>query len=200
MINEETGEKQSRPITPKESVWYKYEQIFTNDYRALSDRYKNFLLKFKKEEYDDLANEPYRRVWTKPISTYAMNYNLFDVSIAPLSENTFNKVKSQLKVIEAGFHKKAIIAQDFGPYKIDLKNIYDKINKGESLSVNEDGNAFLVERTKNHKDWYRNVKRLIQNPELVTTLQNRLHETVKDLYNIDEITKQRRDLYKKLLK
>ena len=29
-------------------------------------------------------------------------------------------------VIEAGFHKKAIIAQDFGPYQIDLVNAYVK--------------------------------------------------------------------------
>ena len=34
----------------------------------------------------------------------------------------FNKVKSQLKVIEAGFHKKALIAQNFGPYQIDCIN------------------------------------------------------------------------------
>tara|TARA_R110000772_G_scaffold17946_1_gene49832 strand:- start:68066 stop:69316 length:1251 start_codon:yes stop_codon:yes gene_type:complete len=199
MINEKTGEKQTRPITPKESVWYKYEQIFTNDYKAVSDEYRKFLLKFKKEKYPDLDNEPYRRVWTKPISTYAMNYNLFDVSIAPLSENTFNKVKSQLKVIEAGFHKKAIIAQDYGPYNIDLKNIYDRPKKGEQIKMNDDGNALLVTKNKNHRDWYRNVKRLIQNPELVETLRTRLYETVKDKYNIDEITKQRRDLYIKLL-
>ena len=28
-------------------------------------------------EFENVANEPYRRVWTKPISTYASNYNLF---------------------------------------------------------------------------------------------------------------------------
>ena len=37
----------------------------------------------------------------------------------------FNKVKSQLKVIEAGFHKKALIAQNFGPYQIDCINAID---------------------------------------------------------------------------
>ena len=29
------------------------------------------------EEYGD-SNTPYRRVWTKPITTYAENYNKFD--------------------------------------------------------------------------------------------------------------------------
>ena len=71
--------------------------------------------------YNDV-NKPYRRVWTQDITKYANNYNLFDVSLAPIEENVFNKVKSQLKVIEAGFHKKAIIAQNFGPYQIDIKN------------------------------------------------------------------------------
>jgi hypothetical protein len=29
-----------------------------------------------------ISIEPYRRVWTKPISTYALNYNLFDISLS----------------------------------------------------------------------------------------------------------------------
>ena len=112
-----------------ESVWFKYEQIFTDNFTIVSPEYREYLLNFKQEEYKDVANEPYRRVWTKPITSYASNYNLFDISLAPLEENLFNKVKSQLKVIEAGFHKKAIIAQDFGPYQIDLVNAYERGGK-----------------------------------------------------------------------
>jgi hypothetical protein len=55
MINEK-GEQTQRPITPKESVWYKYEQIFTNNYTSVSEEYKNFLLSFQKGEYKDIAN------------------------------------------------------------------------------------------------------------------------------------------------
>jgi hypothetical protein len=40
--------------------------------------------------YADIANEPYRRVWTKPISTYALNYN--DISLA-LDEHILIKLK-----------------------------------------------------------------------------------------------------------
>ena len=61
----------------------------------------------------------------KPITSYALNYNLFDISMAPLKEHMFNKVKSQLKVIEAGFHKKALIAQNYGPYQIDCVNLFE---------------------------------------------------------------------------
>jgi hypothetical protein len=105
IIDEQTGQQTQRPIKPMESVWYQYERIFTEDYTTVSPEYKDFLLKFKQEEYPNVENEPYRRVWTKPISSYASNYNLFDISLAPIEENDFNKVKSQLKVIEAGFHK-----------------------------------------------------------------------------------------------
>ena len=44
-----------------------------------------------------IKNKPYRRVWTKNINQYANNYNLFDVSLAPLKDNKFNLYKSQLK-------------------------------------------------------------------------------------------------------
>ena len=193
-INQETGVQTQRAILPKESVWYQYERIFTDDYKSISPEYKEFLLKFKQEEYPNVANEPYRRVWTKPISTYASNYNLFDISLAPIEENLFNKVKSQLKVIEAGFHHKAIIAQDFGPYQIDLKNA---IQFGGEIDLT--ANGILIESKKNHKDWYTAIKKLVLNPELVKTLQDNLYNTVKDTYSIDKVTENRRKLYLELI-
>jgi len=194
-IDEQTKQQTQRAIKPTESVWYDYEKIFTDNYSTVSPEYKEFLLKFKPEEYKDVANEPYRRVWTKPISTYASNYNLFDVSLAPIEENTFNKVKSQLKVIEAGFHKKAIIAQDFGPYKIDIKKA--NLFGGE---WDETGNGILIEPKKNqNKDWAKYIKKLIENPDLVKQLSENLHNTVKDTYSMDKVTDDRKDLYLKLL-
>lgn len=194
-IDSQTGEQRVRTITPMESVWYRYEKIFTDNYTIISPEYKNFLMKFSQEEYPNVANEPYRRVWTKPISTYASNYNLFDISLAPIEENIFNKVKSQLKVIEAGFHHKAIIAQDFGPYKIDLTNA---IQYGGGFD--EKANGILIETRKNHKDWYTALKKLIQNPEMISILQENLHNHVKDLYSMEKVTEQRKDLYKQLTK
>jgi len=193
IIDEKTGQQTQRPIKPTESVWYHYERIFTEDYTTISPEYKEFLLKFKNEEYPNVANEPYRRVWTKPISTYASNYNLFDISLAPIEENIFNKVKSQLKVIEAGFHKKALIAQDFGPYQIDIKNAHQF---GGSWDTN--GNGILIDTNKNHKDWYKFIKKLIVEPELVKQLSENLHNTVKNLYSVQAVSDSRRDLYKKL--
>lgn len=195
MIDQKTGQQTQRAIMPKESVWYEYERIFTNDYSIVSPQYKEHLLKFTKGEYADIENEPYRRVWTRPITNYASNYNLFDVSIAPLYTHMFNKVKSQLKVIEAGFHKKAIIAQDFGPYTIDLKNA--KIYGG---GFDDTANALLVDSSKNHKQWHQHVKFLIQNPEKVELLAQNLYDTVKDTYSTDSTSVTRRELYLSKLK
>ena len=193
-IDSVTKEQKVRNILPKESVWYQYERIFTDDYKSISPEYRDFLLKFKQEEFPGVENEAYRRVWTKHISSYATNYNLFDVSLAPLEENIFNKVKSQLKVIEAGFHKKAIIAQNFGPYKIDLKNT---LQFGGGFD--ETANSVLIDSNKNHKDWYSAIKKLVNNPELVKTLSSNLYNTVKTEYSIQKVTTDRKELYKKLV-
>jgi glycosyltransferase involved in cell wall biosynthesis len=195
LIDEQSGQQTQRPIKPMESVWYQYEKIFTDDYTTVSPEYREFLLKFKQEEYPNVANEPYRRVWTKPISTYASNYNLFDVSLAPIEEHIFNKVKSQLKVIEAGFHKKAIVAQNYGPYQIDLVNAH-QFGGG----WDEKGNAVLIDTNRNHKDWYKFLKRIVENPELIQQLSDNLHNTVKDTYSIKSVTDERRKLYLKLIK
>ena len=195
MIDKSTGKQTQRKITPKESVWYKYEQIFTDNYTIVSDKYRKFLLTFENKEYEDVKNEPYRRVWTQPITSYATNYNLFDISIAPLKESPFNKVKSQLKVIEAGFHKKALISQDFGPYTIDIKNVYKR--GGE---IDETGNAFLIPSNKNNKFWFKHLKTLILNPDLIKTLGENLYETVNGKYDMKSVCKERKELYEKLLK
>jgi glycosyltransferase involved in cell wall biosynthesis len=119
--------------------------------------------------------------------------------LAPLVENTFNKVKSQLKVIESGFHKKALIAQDFGPYQIDLINAKLKVNSkdGNGQSFNENGNAYLVNN--NPKEWYQFIKKLVNNPDQIEILANNLYDTVKDTYSIEAVSEKRKELYLSLV-
>ena len=191
-INKQTGQRTQRPIKPEETVWARYEEIFTNNYKITDQAYKDFLMKFKEEEYNPGYSLPYRRVWTKPVNTYAMNYSKFDISLAPIKNHIFNRVKSQLKVIEAGFYKKALIASNVGPYTIDLKHA---LNEGKFV----DGNALLVDETRNHGDWTKYVKKLIQNPNMITDLGERLYETVKDTYHLKTITKNRAEFYKTLV-
>jgi glycosyltransferase involved in cell wall biosynthesis len=188
------GQIERRPMRPWETVWFKYESVFTDKYKLINDEYREELLKFKKDsEYDD-SNQPYRRVWTRQINDYARGYSEFDVALAPLVENNFNRSKSELKVIEAGFYKKAMIAQNFGPYQNDL---ISKLNKGTLV---EEGNSLLVDSSKNHKQWYQHMKRLIDNPEMITDLGEALYETVKDKYHLKTVTEKRKEFYKQLIK
>jgi glycosyltransferase involved in cell wall biosynthesis len=192
-INAQTGEQKSRPIKPLETVWYRYEQIVTTNHSMMSADYKEFLMKFKEDNSVNFPDEYYQRVWTRPVTSYAKNYSKFDVSLAPIKNHIFNKVKSQLKVIEAGFYKKAIIASDFGPYTVDLKSAY--VNKKFT-----NGNALLVNEFKNYNDWYKNIKLLSDNPNMAYDLGQKLYETVKDTYDLRVVTKNRAELYKSLLK
>jgi len=192
-INKQTGEQKKRDILPQETVWARYEEIFTNNYKIIDENYKKFLLEFKEQEFPTNDSLPYLRVWTKPVTTYAMNYSKFDISLAPIKNHIFNRVKSQLKVIEAGFYKKALIASNVGPYTIDLKH---SLKNGEFTN----GNALLVDEHKNHSDWAKYIKKLIQNPNMVEDMGNRLYETVKDTYHLKTVTKTRAEWYKTLIK
>ena len=182
-IDKNTGQKRVRDIKPEETVWKVYEDIFTDKYKTLDPEYIKYLLQYKESDYDDV-NQPYRRRWTKNISTYASNYNNFDVSLTPLVDSFFNGCKSQLKVIEAGFHKKAVIASETTPYLLDLKSA---VSNGEFT----DGNALLVSQNKNHKQWAQHMKRLIDNPNMIEDLGNRLYETVKDKYSLKNVCQDR---------
>ena len=83
-INQQTKEQTQRDIKPEETVWARYEEIFTDNYKFVSEDYKKFLMKFSDEEYKTNEHLFYNRVWTKPVTSYATNYRLFDVSIAPI--------------------------------------------------------------------------------------------------------------------
>ena len=104
----------------------------------------------------------------------------------------FNRMKSQLKVIEAGFYKKALIASNVGPYSLDLKHC---LKNGELV----DGNALLVDEVRNHSDWAKYMEKLIKNPNMAKDMGERLYETVKDKYDLNIVTKDRAEFYKSIL-
>lgn len=189
-----TGEVRERPIMPQETVWYRYEKVLTDNYKLVSQPYASFLNRFiPNADYPYSDNEMYRRCWTKPVSQYATHYNNIDVLLVPLKECDFNKYKSQLKVIEAGFFHKTIIAQDFGPYTIDLKPF---INKG---NIDTDGNALMVDSKKNHKQWAKYITTLVQHPEYIKQMADNLYNTVKDKYSIESVTAKRCEFYERIV-
>jgi len=109
---------------------------------------------------------------------YTLYYNFLNAALIPLVDNRFNNLKSELKLIEAGFFKKAVIVSDVLPYSPLLKD-------GE--------NCLKVRKS---KDWFRHMKFLVNNPTEVTRLGNNLYETIKDKYNQNNVSQDRYNLYK----
>ena len=193
-IYKDNGEVETRPIYPQESVWCDYEKIFTDNYRTISPEHKDFLMKYTAGVDDPFTNEPYRRMWTRHINDYATHYQNVDVLIAPLKENDFNKVKSELKEIECGFTHTAFIGQNFGAYTINLVPMIEKGGK-----INEEGTALLVDSSKNHKQWAKYINKLADDADMLKKLQDNLYNFVKDRYSLAEICKQRVEFYKSIV-
>lgn len=196
MVDKDGKPVSQRPITPTESVWYKYEQTCTHNYSLCSEDYKTFLNNFVKDvQWPLIDNEFYRREWTKDITEFAKHYRNLDVLFAPLDCNSFNEVKSELKFIEAGFTRTAVIATNYGPYTIGSKNMMEF--GGE---INHEGNCILIDDRKKHKDWRKAIIKLVNNPELIKELQDNMYEHVKDKYDIRNVTKDRAEWYKAIVK
>jgi glycosyltransferase involved in cell wall biosynthesis len=193
-IYKDNGEVETRPIYPQESVWCDYEKIFTDNYRTISPEHKDFLMKYIAGVDDPFTNEPYRRMWTRHINDYATHYQNVDVLIAPLKENDFNKVKSELKEIECGFTHTAFIGQNFGAYTINLVPMIEKGGK-----INEEGTALLVDSSKNHKQWAKYINKLADDADMLKKLQDNLYNFVKDRYSLAEICRQRVEFYKSIV-
>lgn len=185
-----------RPIKPEESVWYTYEKIVTGNYSICSPMYAEFLKKFMKGvQWPNVDHEAYRREWTKDVTNFAEHYRNVDVLLAPLDCNSFNEVKSELKFVEAGFTKTALICTDFGPYTICSNSL---LKFGGD--IDETGNCILIDDAKKHKAWKKAIIKLVEHPEYIDLLKNNLYETVKDKYDIRNVTKTRAEWYKSIVK
>ena len=196
MVDKDGKTTGQRPIEPMESVWYRYEQNLTKNYTLISPEYKEFLHQFiPNSQYPGVRDEFYRREWTKDVNNFATHYRNIDVLLAPLDTNSFNEVKSELKFAEAGFTKTAVICSNFGPYTIGSKSLFQK-----GGVIDPTGNCILIDPEKKHKAWAQAIKKLVDQPELIKLLQNNMYEHVKDRYNINKVTTDRAEWYKKIVK
>lgn len=190
------GTKVKVPTKTEDKVWVKYEKLLTDNYKIIDPQYKNDLTRYL-DQTDHIYKEdsPYRRIWTKPISLYYQHYSNVDVLLAPLEEIPFNKMKSQLKAIECAFSGTALIAQNYGPYTIDLTSAIEK-----GGNINPKGNALLVDSSRNHKDWARYIKKLVNDPRLLNQLQTNLRLSMEDKYDLRNVTVERRNWYHEIVK
>ena len=190
------GKVTTRNIKPEESVWYRYEQMVTNNYKIVSPEHKAFLLQFTPQvNYPNGYNEHYRRFWTKTMDKYYQHYKEIDVLFAPLEENAFNEKKSELKPIECCFSHTAFVGSNFAPYTIGTKNLFKK--GGE---IDPDGNAILIDKVRCHKDWAKAVEKLVKHPEYVKMLQDNLYRDFHEKYDLRNVTKRRAEWYREIIK
>lgn len=182
-----------RQILPKETTWYSYENIITSNYKKLAKQnsihvsYYDYLHKFindseKGNEFLSKESVNYYRFFTKSVRTYGEHYKNIDVSFAPLADIPFNSFKSELKMIEAGFTKTAIIVSDVDAYKHIAKH---------------EENCLIIK--KDRKDWLKNVKKLLRDEQLLKHITNNLNQQMKKDYNLEILVKKRYELYKTLI-
>lgn len=163
-IHPVTKEQKTRPITPEESVWNKFEAIFNDNGRATAEQYV--------------------RRNTLPITQYGKHYNFCDICLAPLEEHTFNECKSELKIIETGMMRKALIASNLYVYN-------QLLTHGE--------NALLVDPNKNHKLWFKYIKQLVLDDDMRNELSNNLYNLVNPKYTLESVTNDRCAFYKNIV-
>jgi len=177
----------NRKIFPHETIWNNFESVFTDNYNTnlISESYKKYLLRYENINFkdQDVYEGPYVRRWTLPLTQYGKHYNYCDVCLAPLAENTFNEVKSELKIIEAGLTKKVLIAQEYGIYK-------DLIKHGE--------NGILIPKSKNVRGWYEAIKKVVNDKEYREMLSSNLYDFVKDKYTLEIVTANRVAWYEEI--
>ncbi len=131
--------------------------------------------------YKEVFRDRFNYFNALPVPDYLNLYNTFDILLVPLDDNEFNKYKSELKLVEAGFYKKPVIISDVQPYSDYLR----------------DGDNCLV--VKKHRHWAKYCKMLAENPELRGVLGENLHKDMQEHFDLRKITKKRYDYFKKII-
>lgn len=148
----------------------------------LNKEYKNKLeFIFFGSEFEYLKIENSRFMPMVPIDKYplAMSRLNLDITLAPLNDTLFNRGKSNLRVIEAGALKKAVVASANNklPYANTIKDGVD------GILCNKD------------KEWVDAIRLLIEDEEMRLMLGNSLHQKVERFYNVKHEAK----VYEKIL-
>lgn len=172
-------------IDPQQTCWEDYEKIITNSRKIIKDKkYLDHLLSYNTEEYKgDTSNFSYIRRFTLPVEKYAKHYNYIDISLAPLKDIQFNRCKSPLKIMEAGFMKCALVASDIVTY---------------SPYIDNGKNGILVDNSKKARGWGKTIKKLVNNPSLVEDLGESLYHYVNENFHLKGITNKRASFYEEI--
>lgn len=124
----------------------------------------------------------YKRIESKSIDDgeFGKIYEDIDVLLVPLTNNKFNRCKSELKFIEAGFTNTAVIASKVIPYS--------------NFGVNEEDCLFVKEPTP--QAWAKAIKKLLRDRELLKKITDINSLRVKYSRSLEDITEKRYEFLK----
>jgi glycosyltransferase involved in cell wall biosynthesis len=178
-------DQKQRDIKSEESVYLVYENILTDNHRMIKNPdYLEWLGNFERNvQYEDEGN--FARRWTQKANTYAQVLDETDIVIAPLEDNAFNHMKSNLKQVECWTRKLPIVCSDVIPYNVHGRNME---------------NCVLIPNEKNaFKYWHKQLKKLILDADLRKRLGEQLYEDFKEEYNLANVTTKRAEFYKECI-
>ena len=147
----------------------KNHKLLLAGYNEASKEYYEYIEGIFTSNFTRPPNQ-YLRIEWMDIKNYALSYNLCDAVLAPLCSDKFSQCKSNLKVLEAGAFSLPIICSRVEPYM-------EFIDKGLVLTPN--GN------------WDGVMRSLIDNPKKGIELGKRLHDYVREHYDIKVVNKKR---------
>lgn len=176
---------EKRDIKSEESVYLTYENILTDNHKIIENEdYLEWLGNYERNvKYDSEGN--FARRWTQKANSYASVLDETDIVLAPLADNDFNRMKSNLKQVECWTRKLPIVCSDVVPYNVHGRHME---------------NCVLIPSTKNaHKYWKRYLKTLILDADLRKRLGEQLYEDFKEDYNLEQVTKKRAEFYKSIV-
>ena len=124
-------------------------------------------------------NKYYNEIPARSVYEYMYGYNDVDVTYAPVNKTEFNRSRSELKVVEAGWMGKTIICSDMDYYKAHIKHGY---------------NGFIVSKSE-ESAWYRYTKQLILDKDLREGMQKNLQDYVLKNFQFPEIYAKKANLY-----
>jgi glycosyltransferase involved in cell wall biosynthesis len=127
-----------------------------------------------------LDDNNYGRINAADVYSYAQAYNLMDIGLIPLRDNEFNRAKSELKMLEMGAFGLGVIVSDVESYQWMSKHGKNCLVAGK-------------------KDWYKSMRRLIENPELRKDLGSQLKEDVMQNSNEALWRKYRMEYYDSII-
>lgn len=154
VVIDETGKVVERtPLADKDNWWVQTENKFKQEVKH-----------YKRIESKDIMKGEFGKI-----------YEDIDVLLVPLTNNKFNRCKSELKFIEAGFTNTAVISSKVIPYS--------------NFGVNEEDCLFVKEPIP--QAWAKAIKKILREKELFYKIRDINCVRVKYSRSLEDINEKR---------